>query len=98
MTVGLTARFHPRLDEIDAAEWNALLPDANPFVSHEFLAGLEPHGCIRADYGWRANHLGLYRAGRLVAAAPLYLKGNSHGEDVFDWFWAKPYERNRRDY
>ncbi|HTM29390.1 MAG TPA: GNAT family N-acetyltransferase, partial [Rhodanobacter sp.] len=29
---------------------------------------------------------------RLVAAAPLYLKGNSHGEFVFDWGWARAWE------
>jgi predicted N-acyltransferase len=29
----------------------------------------------------------------LVAAAPLYLKSNSHGEFVFDWSWAAAYER-----
>ena len=98
MTDSLTARFHSRLEEIDASAWNALLPDDNPFVSHAFLAGLEQHGCLRGDYGWRANHLGLYAGGRLVAAAPLYLKRNSHGEYVFDWSWASAYERSGRDY
>jgi len=94
----LTARFHARLDEIDAADWNALRSDDNPFLSHEFLGGLERHGCIRAELGWRAHHLGLYRGGKLVAAAPLYLKRNSHGEYVFDWSWAGAYERNGLDY
>ncbi|WP_347259519.1 GNAT family N-acetyltransferase [Rudaea sp.] len=86
-------RFHSRLDEIDAAAWNALLADDNPFLRHEFLAGLENSGSLRAEYGWRAHHLGLYESGELVAAAPLYLKGNSHGEFVFDWSWAAAYER-----
>jgi hypothetical protein len=98
MTPQLAARFHSHLEEIDAPDWNALLPDDNPFVSHEFLAGLEQHGCIRADYGWRAHHLGLYRGGRLLAAVPLYLKANSHGEYVFDWSWASAYERNGAAY
>jgi predicted N-acyltransferase len=98
MVTTLTARFHSRLDEIDASDWNALLQDDNPFLSHAFLAGLEQHGCIRADYGWRAHHLGLYRDEKLVAAAPLYVKGNSHGEYVFDWSWASAYERNGLDY
>jgi hypothetical protein len=98
MTVSLTARFHSRLDDIDAAAWNALLPGDNPFLSHAFLSGLEQHGCIRADYGWRAHHLALYREARLVAAAPLYLKRNSHGEYVFDWSWAGAYERAGLDY
>ena len=98
MTASLTARFHSHLDEIDAGAWNALLPDDNPFLSHAFLSGLEQHGCIRADYGWRAHHLALYRDGQLVAAAPLYLKRNSHGEYVFDWSWAGAYERAGLDY
>ena len=34
----------------------------------------------------------------MVAAAPCYLKGNSHGEYVFDWSWASAYERNGLDY
>src|SRR5690606_31544775 len=31
--------------------------------------------------------------GRLVAAAPLYLKSHSYGEYVFDWGWAEAYLR-----
>ncbi|MDQ6647986.1 MAG: GNAT family N-acetyltransferase, partial [Pseudomonadota bacterium] len=89
----LIARFHSRIDEIDAARWNALRPDDNPFVSHAFLHALERTGCLRADYGWRPHHLALYEGESLVAAAPLYLKGNSHGEFVFDWSWASAWER-----
>jgi len=94
----LTARFHARLDEIDAASWNALLPDDNPFLDHSFLAGLEQHGCLKPQHGWRSHHLGLYDGSRLVAAAPLYVKLNSHGEYVFDWAWAAAYERSGLDY
>jgi predicted N-acyltransferase len=85
-------RFHAAIAELPAAEWDALCADANPFVSHAFLAALEDTGCIRPDWGWQARHLGLYEGGRLVAAAPLYLKGNSHGEFVFDWGWARAWE------
>jgi predicted N-acyltransferase len=88
----LEARFHDHLDDIPAAAWDALRPDDNPFLSHAFLAGLERSGCIRSEWGWQAQHLGLYREGELVAAAPLYLKGNSHGEFVFDWSWAAAWE------
>ncbi|RUL79647.1 GNAT family N-acetyltransferase [Dyella choica] len=89
----IEARFHDHIDDIAAAAWDALRPDDNPFLSHAFLAGLERTGCIRPEWGWRAHHLGLYRAGQLVAAAPLYLKGNSHGEFVFDFSWAAAWER-----
>jgi predicted N-acyltransferase len=98
MSPTLQARFHTGLDEIDAASWNALRPDDNPFLSHAFLAGLENTGSLRTEYGWRAQHLALYKSGELVAAAPLYLKRNSHGEFVFDWSWAAAYERAGLDY
>ena len=87
-------RFHASLDDIDAAAWNALLPDDNPFVDHAFLAGLERFGCAVPSHGWQPYHLGLYEDERLIAAAPLYLKGNSHGEFVFDWSWAGAYARH----
>ncbi|HEY0230158.1 MAG TPA: GNAT family N-acetyltransferase [Dokdonella sp.] len=97
--LSLRARFHPRLRDIDAGAWNALLPDDNPFLDHAFLDGLERHGCIGARTGWRPHHLGLYDdEDRLVAAAPLYLKGNSHGEFVFDWSWASAYAQHGLDY
>ncbi|HUB89930.1 MAG TPA: GNAT family N-acetyltransferase [Dyella sp.] len=89
----IQARFHDSIDDIPATAWDALRPDDNPFLSHAFLAGLERTDCIRADWGWQAHHLGLYRHGALIAAAPLYLKGNSHGEFVFDWSWAAAWER-----
>ena len=92
------ARFHISLAKIDAARWNALLPDDNPFLDHAFLSGLEQHGCLDPAHGWSPHHLGLYDGDALVAAAPLYLKTNSHGEYVFDWSWAHAYARNGLDY
>ena len=89
----IEARFHDRIADIPAADWDALRPDDHPFVSHAFLHALEESDCIRPAWGWQAHHLGLYEHGRLVAAAPLYLKGNSHGEFVFDWGWAAAWER-----
>ncbi|WP_114241468.1 GNAT family N-acetyltransferase [Dyella sp. C9] len=94
----IEARFHDRIDSIPAPAWDALRPDDNPFVSHAFLSLLERTGCIRPDWGWQAHHLGLYEHDRLLAAAPLYLKGNSHGEFVFDWSWASAWERAGGDY
>ncbi|GAA0888846.1 GNAT family N-acetyltransferase [Rhodanobacter soli] len=91
-------RFHAAIAELPAAEWDALRADANPFVSHAFLDALERSGCIRPDWGWQAHHVGLYEDGRLRAAAPLYLKGNSHGEFVFDWSWASAWQRAGGEY
>jgi len=94
----LRPHFHARIAEIPASAWDALRPDDNPFLSHAFLDALERTGCIREDWGWAPHHLGLYDGDRLVAAAPLYLKGNSHGEFVFDWSWASAWERAGGEY
>lgn len=92
------SRLHEGVRSIPAAAWDALLVDDQPFLSHAFLAGLEEFDCIRAEFGWRACPLGLYRDGNLLAVAPLYLKDNSHGEFVFDWSWASSYARHGLDY
>jgi predicted N-acyltransferase len=92
-------RFLDSLGGIPAADWDALVPDGNPFVSHAFLSGMEAKGCLREDYGWKPYHLGIFDShDRLVAASPTYLKGNSHGEFVFDWSWAAAWERAGGDY
>jgi predicted N-acyltransferase len=92
------ATFHEQIEDIPAEAWNALVPDDNPFLDHRFLAGLERHGCIDARHGWLPHHLAIHDGSRLVAAAPLYLKGNSHGEFVFDWSWAHAYAEHGLPY
>jgi len=88
-----TLRVLPDLGAIPRADWDTLAPGRNPFVSHDFLAGLERHGCLRERLGWRPHHLGLWDGDTLVAAVPAYRKANSHGEFVFDHAWADAYER-----
>jgi len=94
----IAARFHASIAEFGADAWDLLRADDNPFVSHAFLHGLEQHGCLSARNGWVAHHLGLYANGTLVGAAPCYLKGNSHGEFVFDHAWADSYWRHGLTY
>lgn len=91
-------RLHERLDEIPAGAWDALHGGSNPFLAHAFLAGLERHGCLRPAWGWTPRHATLWRDGELVAAAPAYLKSNSHGEFVFDQAWAQAHARFGREY
>ena len=91
--MNLALRIDERLDAIPAADWDALRPDDNPFLSHAFLAGLERHDCLRADWGWQARHVTLWEGGRLRAALPCYVKSNSHGEFVFDHAWAHALQR-----
>ncbi|GGK05670.1 GNAT family N-acetyltransferase [Luteimonas terricola] len=92
------ARIHASLAGIPAAAWDALHDGGNPFVAHAFLEGLESSGCLRAGWGWTPHHVTLWKGDALVAAAPGYLKDNSHGEFVFDHAWAHAYARYGRDY
>jgi len=81
-------RFLEDLPTLSATQWDALHDGSNPFVSHAFLSGMEQHGCLREDWGWRPQHLTLWEGDTLVGAIPGYLKENSHGEFVFDHAWA----------
>jgi len=87
------------LTGIPAAEWNTLVSEQNPFLSHEFLAALEQHQCVGERTGWLPWHL-ICRdeAGRLLGAALLYLKFNSYGEFVFDWTWAEAHRQQHLPY
>ncbi|KAF1066541.1 MAG: hypothetical protein GAK45_01892 [Pseudomonas citronellolis] len=83
-----------RLADLDASQWDALLPDAQPFLRHAFLSSLEDSGSVSRHTGWRPAH-GLWHdaEGRLTAAIPAYVKSHSYGEYVFDWGWAEACER-----
>ena len=93
-----TIRIHRALSDIHASDWDALHDGRNPFVVHAFLSGLETTGCLRQEWGWTPCHIGLWDGEALVAAAPGYLKDNSHGEFVFDHAWAHAYARHGLDY
>ena len=81
------------LADVDAAEWDALLPDDQPFLRHAFLLALEESGSVRAESGWQPDHLLWREAGALRAALPGYRKRNSWGEYVFDHAWADACQR-----
>ena len=85
------------LDSIENCEWNRLAGCSNPFLTHEFLEGLERYKCLDG-HGWQPHHLVVYDGKTLVGALPLYLKSNSYGEFVFDWSWADAYERAGGNY
>ena len=90
----LTVRVVDRLSTIPAAAWDACAGPDNPFLSHAFLEALEASGSATGETGWLPQHLALEdERGRLLGAAPLYLKSHSYGEYVFDHGWAAAYER-----
>ncbi|MGX9376478.1 GNAT family N-acetyltransferase [Pantoea ananatis] len=86
--------FHlSSLSDISAAEWDALLPDQQPFLRHAFLLSLEESGSVRPERGWQPDHLLWREAGVLRAALPGYQKFHSQGEYVFDHAWADACQR-----
>jgi len=91
-------RWLDSLQCIPAEQWDRLHDGRNPFVWHAFLSGLEQTGCLRREWGWQPHHLTLWEGGQLLAAAPGYLKSNSHGEFVFDHAWANAYARYGLEY
>ena len=92
--------LHDSLSAIPAAEWDAIAaPEQaagrpiDPFTTHRFLAALESSGSTGTGTGWQARPLVLRDDGKLVAATPLYVKGHSQGEYIFDHGWAEALER-----
>jgi predicted N-acyltransferase len=85
--------------QVDAASWNALVGDGAPFLRHEFLLAMEESGSAVPRTGWTARHLIVDDAlGRPAGALPLFLKGHSRGEFVFDFSWANAYAQHGLPY
>lgn len=88
---------------IDAARWDACAaPETSdggraldPFATHRFLSAFEESGSAVAEMGWDARHLLAEDEadGALLGVMPLYAKGHSQGEYIFDHGWAQAYER-----
>jgi uncharacterized protein len=88
-----------RISDIPQAAWDALaLPLSTPFLEWDWLHNLEKSGSATARTGWLPNHLTIWRGNDLLAAAPLYIKGHSYGEFVFDHEWADVAYRIGVDY
>lgn len=98
----LQARILDSIDRIEPAVWNACanppgLP-RNPFLRHEFLQALEASGSATARTGWQPFHLVLEDDEQVAGVVPMYLKGHSRGEYVFDYAWADAWHRAGGDY
>ena len=90
------------LSEVGQASWDALVQAQaapTPFLSYAFLHALHASGSASPDTGWQPQFLLLFdEQDALAAALPLYVKGHSYGEYVFDWAWADAYQRHGLDY
>ncbi len=93
-------RVHGAIKEIGAAAWDACAcpevsehgrPD-DPFTTYRFLSALECSGSVGRGTGWSPRYLSASVEGDIIAVAPMYAKGHSQGEYIFDFSWANAYE------
>ena len=94
---GDVIRVHADPQAIDGSAWDDLLARQarpTPFMRWDYLCAMQTSGSAVAATGWQPRFVTLHRQGRLVAAAPAYLKSHSYGEYVFDWAWADAYQRH----
>ncbi len=85
---------------IPQADWDACAcPEVadggrpmDPFTTYRFLKALEDSGSVGPGSGWQPRYLVARNHGEVIAVAPLYAKGHSQGEYIFDHNWAHAYE------
>jgi uncharacterized protein len=90
---------HPTISAIAPEDWDACAcPEArdgrpfDPFTTHRFLKALEDSRSVGTGTGWQPRYLTAVQDGQIIAVAPLYAKGHSQGEYIFDHNWAHAYE------
>ncbi len=90
-----TLQVHDSLSAIGREAWDACAaPTGDPFVSFDFLHACEASGSAVPRAGWAGRHLTLRDPDdRVLGVMPLWLKGHSQGEYVFDHSWADAYQR-----
>ncbi|MGB5283949.1 MAG: GNAT family N-acetyltransferase [Polyangiales bacterium] len=88
MRESIDIRISSSLASIDAAAWDQLVGEDDPFVEHAFLSLLEESRSVGRGSGWDPMHVTVWRGKQLIGALPLYLKTHSYGEYIFDWGWA----------
>ena len=97
--VARSARILHGIDEIEPRTWDRCANPPgepfNPFLAHSFLHALEASGSASARTGWQPFHLALEdgERGAVLGVVPMYVKGHSQGEYVFDYAWADAWRR-----
>lgn len=91
----------PRIAEITPELWDSCACSESadgaraidPFTTHRFLLALEKSGSVGPGTGWEARHLIARKGSEVIGVAPLYAKGHSQGEYIFDHNWAHAFEQ-----
>ena len=89
LTSSYSTRWINTVAEVPQTAWDALAqPLITPFFEWDWLHNIESSGSATGRTGWLPHHLTVWRDQQLVGIAPLYIKGHSRGEFVFDNQWA----------
>lgn len=84
--------------DIGPAAWQALESPDFPFTDYAFLEALESSGSVGGESGWMPLYEGISDAQGLAALSFSYVKSHSYGEYIFDWEWARFYQRYQKPY
>ena len=95
MSMDFRIQVHNAVADIGREAWDACAsPSGDPFLSFDFLDACEASGSAVPAEGWAGRHLSLQdETGTVLGVMPLWLKGHSQGEYVFDHSWADAYQR-----
>lgn len=89
LTSSYSTRWINTVAQVPQTAWDALAqPLITPFFEWDWLHNIESSGSATGRTGWLPHHLTVWRDQQLVGIAPLYIKGHSRGEFVFDNQWA----------
>jgi uncharacterized protein len=98
-------QIHDSMASINPEDWDkCACPEDktgrpnDPFTTYRFLNALEKSGSVGPGTGWQAKYLTAHIGDEMIGAAPLYAKGHSQGEYIFDHSWAHAYERSGGKY
>ena len=89
------------LKDIDPLTWDqCACPETkngarplDPFTTFRFLFALEESKSVGENTGWVPHYLIASRKSSVLGVMPLYLKGHSQGEYIFDHNWAQAYSQ-----
>jgi len=95
--------LRPDLASIGQADWDACACSdpgrpVDPFTTFRFLKALEDSGSVGPGTGWQPRYLHAQQNGETIAVAPMYAKGHSQGEYIFDHNWAHAFESHGGHY
>ncbi|WP_141732660.1 GNAT family N-acetyltransferase [Oligoflexus tunisiensis] len=91
-------RIASSMEGIQDTDWLPLEDPDFPFFDQPFLKALEATGSIGGDSGWDPIYLQAWDDKGLAGVLCGFVKSHSYGEYIFDWEWARFFQRFQRPY